>query len=341
MKRFQRSSHPSRPGRFHTNSNILRRAVVGQLEAGFHPSRAQRRPRRPVSRQVPVSQPTEHLQNPDTSSALTYLTPLPFGVPGTPLANTPQPPIAEDQPASSYPDPNLFSLDTTLQLPASAGYNANGLALGSSANMDPNNTHGYSHQPSHPTWSASDVHVGTTDTLTYTNTLPIEAGTTQDCHSMSDFSLQTHYPQNTLNQGTLGQQPQPPHDLPPSSFRIRGPNRLWIDVPVLFMLNIRPSFLMPGAAEDSGWNVFEPLPPGTHFQAWTQDGPILPKESVRVDIEESIFLSQVNVDIPVYPFPQPLWTSARLIVGRNLYRRLFGRRANASTSTVEAPRHRR
>lgn len=331
MKKPRRNPCSSVPGRSNSAGGLLRGALPQQLEADIRNGKG------PASSQAPITQPTP---NTDTPFSIGDLSPFSPGYPEVLPIEAHQPPATGGQlPSPSYS--NIFP-SPTFQLPASRQDHANGLMPRDSANMDPSNTHGYGYQPPNTTRSTSNVRYWTTNTFPYANTLPIEDGATQGQHNMNTLSLQSGDAQSTFYQDAQWQQPQPPLDTILPSFRIRGPNRRWIPVEVRWDPNIGPSYLMESAAVESGWplTAFETFPPGNYSQSRTLDGLITPTDWVTVDMEDGTFGSQqTSVPIAIYPLPQPFWTSARLIIGQDLWQRLYGQQANASASTFGAPRH--
>ncbi|RSM01407.1 hypothetical protein CDV31_011340 [Fusarium ambrosium] len=334
MKRPQRNPGSVRPRRSNPAKDLLSTALSEKLEAYFRAApRVQRRRRGPpASSQASASQPTEHTpnQNPDTPISITSRPSFFFGYTETPLTETPQPLLTGGQPIfTAYPN-SLIPTTTTLQFPTFGEYHANGPTTRGSANMDPSNTRGSGYQPSQPTRgssSSSGAHFRTANTFTSTNTRPIEVGTSQrhHHHATDNLALQTQGAQNMLNQAILGQHPYPSLPPPPSSLRIRGPSQIWVDIEVVWKLDIDPSYLVSSAAVETGMSFadFGIIPPGTYSQAWTQDGPITPSYWVRVEMEEIVFQISESVSIAIYPYTQPLWTTARLIIGASLHQRLY------------------
>ncbi|KAM0439905.1 hypothetical protein ACHAPT_001003 [Fusarium lateritium] len=210
--------------------------------------------------------------------------------------------------------------------------------------MQPSNMDGYGYQPPHPTQSTSDVSFMTTDTDTYPSPLPAQPGTTQDQHDIDVYPLQAQDVHYASNQDTSWQQPllpALPASDPPLTFKIRRQNGDWEYIEVYWDLEIGPSYLMPGAAEKAGWsrNEFTPFPPGNYDQAQTQDGLLVtPTHWVTVDMADDFFSPQPeSVHISIYPWPQPFWTSARLIMGLDLWNRLYQSSAGGSSASAPEP----
>ncbi|KAJ3467405.1 hypothetical protein MRS44_004969 [Fusarium solani] len=277
----------------------------------------------PASAQASASQPAGSTRNVNTPSYSTIAstTPSSFSFSGALLTETYQPPEAGGQPLFS-PGSNLYHLGTT------TGYHAQHPTPETLTTMDPNNINGYGYQPYDYTQDTPGIDFGTVDTWAQRSSLSTGVWSTQGQYSRS--SVQTPSNTNTFSQQAEEQQLQPIFDL--SSVRvqsvwIRRPNYQWTSIDVYDNPNMRRSYLTHGAAMGAGWSQHELMtfPPGNHGRNWTQDGGLAPTYWVTADTAgDGLFgFPETTEHFGIYPLPQYPGTTAGLIMGSDLRRKLF------------------
>ncbi|KAI8721927.1 hypothetical protein NCS52_00335300 [Fusarium sp. LHS14.1] len=329
MNRRQRNHNSNRPQRFTPARRLL---ISHGLEEYLRAP--PRRRRVSTTSQAPNSQQAEQTQTPDTYSAITHLTSPPLRYSRAHPVEVSRPPTAEGQPVPAAP-PYPFIPAAPFHLPVFDEYYASSPTLGSSTTMRPSNTRGHGY---HPSQSASDIYFQTPDTFTYTNLPSANAGQLQGQNSMTYLYSQTEDTQNTFHQVSQWQQPLPSRDFITPSFWIRRRHNRWVKIEVIWELDTGPSYLLASAAVASGWPLedFEIYRPGYQSQSRTRDGLITPNRWVTVDMKDDVCGSLLrDVNIAIYPLPQPIWTSATLIMGRNLWQTLYPLLGNDPAASFE------
>ncbi|UPK91644.1 hypothetical protein LCI18_002579 [Fusarium solani-melongenae] len=319
-----RKRNPSRKKESRLLQEIFRPGFIEDLNRYLKP-RKRLNTGHPAHAQASASRPAGSTRNVNTPSYSTIAstTPSSFGFPGALPTETYHPPEASGQ-ALLSPGSNLYPLDTT------TGYHAQHPTPDTFTTMDPNNIDGYNYQPCDYTQDTPNTGLGTIDTWAQPSSLSTGVWSTQGQYNMNRSSVQTPSNTNTFSQQAEEQQLLPIFDLSSVrvwSFWIRRPNYQWISIDVYDNPNMRRSYLTRDAAMGVGWSQRELMtfPPGNHGRDWTRDGGLAPTYWVTADIagDGLVDFPETTEHFGIYPLPQYPGTTAGLIMGSDLRRKLF------------------
>ncbi|RSL62462.1 hypothetical protein CEP54_005713 [Fusarium duplospermum] len=315
---------------------LFRPGFTAQLEIDLKP-RKRLKTKHPASAQASASQQqagsTHNANTPSSATIASITTPLPFSVSEDTFTGTYQSPQTSGQPVFS-PGFNLLPIDTT------AGYHAQQPAPELLTTMDPNDIDGYGFSPYGYTQDTPNINFGTIDPWVQPNSL--STGVWQGQYNMSRPSVQTPTNINTFSQQAEEQQLQSTFDLSSirvQSFWMRKPNHEWTSIYVYDNPTMRRSYFTLDAVMGADWSQHELMtfPPGNHGREWTRDGGLAPKYWVTADIKGDGLMSfaETTEHVGIYPHPQYPGTTAGLIMGSDLRKKLFPQQGGSNASASQ------
>ncbi|RSL53035.1 hypothetical protein CEP53_007898 [Fusarium sp. AF-6] len=318
---------PTRKKQSKRLTEIFRSEFITQLDRDLKPRRRLETGHPAASAQASAGQQAGSTHNnvntPSSSTIASTTTPLSFNFSEDVFTGTYQPLETGGQPVFSPGFNSLLPIATT---PA---YHAQQPTPKPLTTMDPNDIDRYGLTPYGYAQDTPNVDYGVIDPWAQPSSL--SNGVWQGQYSMGRSSVQTPNITNTFSQQAEEQQQlQFTFDL--SSIRVqsiwmRKPNHEWTPIYVYDNPTMRRSYFTLDVVLGAGWSRRELMtfPPGNHGREWTRDGGLAPEYWVTADIagDGLVCFEETTEHVGIYPLSQYPGTTAGLIMGSDLRKKLF------------------